>query len=116
MQCQGTETPNRKAVKQASKLGATKTTETRTIDDDTGFSTITNMNTEYGRGPTNIKLIRDNVWQVMMGKATQGDCPVCGGGPINKGDNAGFECAHIDPTRKMKNLISCQWKALKKYI
>ena len=47
--------------------------------------------------------VREDVWTTIMGLTNlKGICPVCGKNEINK-DKGGFQCAHIDPTRKAGN-------------
>ena len=98
IKCQGNggKPKKRKSAKVESELCITdgfRSSQTTTTTNDNG----------YRRRPSDPKLIRSNVWITIMGKAASGPCPICGGGPINFG-NAGFECAHIDASRKKANL------------
>ena len=56
-------------------------------------------------------IVRANVWEIIMGSRTDKICPVCGKNQINTETN-GFQCAHIDYTRKKKpgcNLLDEIW-------
>jgi hypothetical protein len=56
---------------------------------------------------TNREEVRNDVWTIIMGTKLEGSCPVCGTGLIRK-EKGGFDCAHIDYTRKRDDGSICR--------
>ena len=56
---------------------------------------------------TNREEVRNDVWTIVMGTKLEGSCPVCGTGLIRK-EKGGFDCAHIDYSRKREDGSICR--------